>query len=728
MPASHQRDSLLSLIRRDFQIERGSPLPLGATLRRGGINFAIFSRNATSANLVLFAPQTEDPALEFPLDARFHRTGDVWHIFVRGLDPGVEYAWRMDRRPNDAPQLHRFDPQALLLDPYAHDVTGGEIWGEGPRCTPHRRNQRRCLLVSGDFDWQFDAPLNIPLADTILYELHVRGFTRHNSSDVKQPGTFAALAEKIPYLTSLGVNAVELLPVFEFEEADHAFADPATRRPLLNFWGYNPISFFAPKASYAAARERSAEIREFKEMVRAFHAAGIEVILDVVFNHTAEGDVRGPTLSFRGIDNETFYIVDPVTGAYHNYTGCGNTLNCNHPVVRDLVIDALRYWVIEMHVDGFRFDLASILGRGRHGEVLANPPLLERIAADPVLSSTKLIAEAWDAAGLYQVGSFPSWGRWAEWNGKFRDDIRRFLRGEEGFAQAVALRLAGSPDLYRDDPRNPYHSINFVTCHDGFTLADLVSYNAKLNDANGESNADGTNDNFSWNCGTEGASSDQEILRLRRRQQRNFATLLLLAQGVPMLLAGDEFGRTQRGNNNAYCQDNDISWLDWRLAEDNRELLRFFQRLIAFRKANSLVRTPRYFEWKDSTAALSPAAPPSAISPFLTPHGVKLFQPDWRPCSHSFALHFFDPKVERGCMNLYLAANAYWEPLPFQLPSPYSPLPQSSSPIPRSVSWLRFVDTSLASPNDIADPGKETVVPAASAYSVGPRSIVVLFS
>jgi glycogen operon protein len=702
MADRQSQDRLLSLIGANFEIRRGSPLPLGATVLRGGINFAIFSRHATSVRLALFVPGDEEPVFEFALHPHHNRTGDVWHVFVQGLDPGVEYAYRMNREPNEAPAIHRYDPEALLLDPYAKDVTGGERWGETPRFEPRRRNRRRCLLVDNQFDWGFDQPLNIPLADTVLYELHVRGFTRHPSSGVRQPGTFAGLAEKVPYLKELGVTAVELLPICEFEEADLDRVDPVTGERLLNFWGYQPISFFAPKRSYAASRGRSGEIAEFKEMVKQFHAAGIEVILDVVFNHTAEGDERGPTLNFRGIDNATYYIIDPVTGAYHNYSGCGNTLNCNHPVVRDLLLDVLRYWVTEMHVDGFRFDLASILGRGRRGEVLANPPLIERMAADPVLAHTKLIAEAWDAAGLYQVGSFPAWGRWAEWNGKFRDEVRRFVRGDEGMVPALAARLLGSPDLYRDDPRAPYHAINFVTCHDGFTLADLVSFNTKHNERNGENNADGANDNWSWNCGVEGPTTDPKILRLRARQQRNLIALLFMAHGVPMLLAGDEFGRTQQGNNNAYCQDNEISWVNWELARQQADLVRFVRTLIAFRKANSLLR-PRQFVGDQGEGGAQ-----------VSWHGVRLGEPDWRPVSHSLAMHLSHPAPESGARDIYLIANAYWEPLEFQLP----PLPQGT--------WHRLVDTGLEPPREITDLGAEEPLAVPGSYRTGPRTVVIL--
>jgi len=656
------------------------------------VNFSIFSRHATHVSLVLFDPGAETPHTEFVLDPRYHRTGDVWHTFVHGLENGAHYGWRMDRRPNSNPLVHRYDPSRILLDPYAKLIAGGFEWGAPPDA---RLRPRRSVVVDDHFDWGDDQPLNIPLSNTIIYEMHVRGFTRHPSAGVRHPGAFLGVIEKIPYLKELGVTAVELLPVNEFEEADSDRVNPLTGERLLNFWGYQPISFFAPNASYAT--RDGAQIHEFKEMVKRLHEAGIEVILDVVFNHTAEGDERGPTWSFRGIDNSIYYIIDPDTGRYHNYSGCGNTLNCNHPVVRRLIGDALRYWVTEMHVDGFRFDLASILGRGHDGRVLPEPPLIEQLAHDPILAHTKLIAEAWDAAGLYQVGTFPAWRRWAEWNGKFRDDIRRFVRGDAGLTPALASRLAGSPDLYAPSGRQPYHSINFVTCHDGFTLRDLVSYNQKHNEMNGEGNRDGSPENFSWNCGVEGPTNDPEINALRARQQRNFATLLLVAGGVPMILGGDEFGRTQKGNNNAYCQDNEISWFDWRLAAENADLLRFFQNLVAFRKAHPILRRVSFTENGNGEC------------PGLAWHGVKLHQPDWSPVSRSLAV-----TISGAQDHIHVIANAWEEPLTFELPQF------------QGFTWSRFVDTALAPPAEIADPGNEPLLADPTRYTAAPRSVVVL--
>ena len=666
---------------------------------REGINFAIFSKNASAVSLVLFAPGAKEPMLEHPLDPRYNKTGEIWHAFVRGLEPSTEYCYRMDLSPNPNPKLHRFDPTNMVLDPYAKAISGGSQWGV-QRGTGRR--QRRSMIIENGFDWGMDQPLNIPLADSVIYEMHVRGFTKHPSSGVSAPGTFSGIIEKIPYLQKLGVTAVELLPVNEFEEADSDRFNPLTGERLLNYWGYQPIGFFAPNAAYAATDKN--QVMEFQRLVKKLHEAGIEVILDVVFNHTAEGDERGPMWSFRGIDNAVYYIVDPETGRYHNYSGCGNTFNCNHPVVRGFIQDALRYWVMEMHVDGFRFDLAAILGRGQDGSVLADPPLLERLANDPVLANTKLIAEAWDAAGLYQVGTFPAWGRWAEWNGKFRDDVRRFVKGDAGMVSALATRLIGSPDLYQTSDRQPYHSINFVTCHDGFTLADQVAFNEKHNLRNGEDNRDGNDHNLSWNCGVEGYPGTPEIARLRLRQQKNFATILLISDGVPMILAGDEIGRTQQGNNNAYCQDNEISWIDWSLTERNAELLRFFRLMIAFRTRHPLLRRPSFTDEAGGS------------KPRIAWHGQKLNEPDWSYESRSLAMHISGEVDGRGSEHIYVIVNSHWEGHRFELPD-----------LPGWV-WLRLADTSFESPHDIAEPGSEVRLGEQSSYQVGPRSCVILIA
>ncbi len=684
----------------DLVILPGAPLPFGVSGVADGLNFAVFSRHATAVSLVLFQTGDAGSQIELPLDPDVHRTGDVWHVFIGGLKDGFEYGYRVARAGQPESPLHRFDPDRVMLDPYARALNGPSVW-RGDRREAAKTGSWRGLLVNEPFDWHNDRPPRRHLADSVIYELHVRGFTQGPVSEVVHPGTYLGIIEKIPYLKDLGVTAVELLPVTEFDEGDNYRKNPLTGEALHNFWGYHPLSFFAPKAAYAADPAPGAQVREFKTMVKALHAAGIEVILDMVFNHTGEGNERGRTLSFRGLDNSIYYMLDPQTGAYANYSGCGNTVNCNHPVVRDLIIDALCYWVTEMHVDGFRFDLASILGRGSDGEVLANPPLLERIAAHPVLADTKLIAEAWDAAGLYQVGTFPNFGRWAEWNGKFRDDIRCFVRGDRGMVPVLATRLAGSSDLYQEDGRAPYHSINFVTSHDGFTLYDLVSYERKHNEANGEYNADGDDHNFSANHGVEGPTDDHDVSTLRYRQMCNFATLLILAHGVPMLLAGDEMARSQGGNNNTWCQDNQTGWLNWQDLQQNTELFGFFKNLIAFRKRHSLLR-PRHFEGEETGIRR------------LTWHGAKPGKPDWSEKSHALGMLLQGYQQEA---DIYLFANADVTGIKVQLPQ-----------LPGHSHWHRFVDTGLAPAEMSCEPGSEAPLVGQSSYQVRERSVVVLVS
>src|SRR5271166_1892565 len=678
-------------------INRGHPLPLGATVHRAGVNFSIFSKHATSCWLLLFDPGNPIPIGTLPLDPHSHRTGEVWHVLVEGLDVGAHFAFRFDMQPNPDPVIYRFDASKTLLDPYARVVSGGHAWGAA---TTHMAGKRHGVVTENHFDWEHDQPLNIPLVDSIIYEMHVRSFTRHASSGVEHPGTFAGLIEKIPYLKSLGVTAVELLPVNEFEENDTDRVNPFTGEPLRNLWGYQPTAFFAANTAYSSKREDGEQVREFRQLIKAMHGAGIEVILDMVFNHTAEGAYDGPTWSFRGIDNATYYILDPETGKYLNYSGCGNTVNCNNPVVREFIVDCLRYWVTEMHVDGFRFDLASILGRGQDGSVLKSPPLLEAMAFDPVLANSKLIAEAWDAAGLYQVGTMPSWGRWAEWNGIFRDDVRRFVKGDQGMTSALATRLLGSPDLYETSAREPYHSINFVTCHDGFTLNDLVSYNGKHNLANGENNQDGNNANLSWNCGAEGPTSDPAINELRARQRKNFAAILLFSHGVPMLLAGDELARTQQGNNNAYCQDNEISWVTCDFAKQNADLVRFFQLMIAFRKQCPMLRR--------DTFALD-----GSTGFHVTWQGTKRMSADWSPESRSVAMQWSQLHPDGSRDDLHFIAHAHWEDAVFELPDI------------GKRKWYRFVDTALPSPRDIAAEGQESALRSQGSYPVKARSVAI---
>ncbi|OUD14452.1 glycogen debranching protein GlgX [Thioflexithrix psekupsensis] len=687
----------------NLEIQRGYPLPLGATLLPNGVNFAVFSSSASSVSLVLFAPREyrSEFRREIRLRSRIHRTGHIWHVFVAGIGIDWEYAYHVAYDPNHAPSFLHLEREQLLLDPYAKLIQGRPEWSV-PQQASRRRifasGVRRGVVVADHYAWEADRPLHRPYAETVIYELHVRGFTRHPSAQVNaKAGTFAALTEKIPYLQQLGVTAVELLPIHEFDEAENPRRNPQNGAFLANYWGYSSINWFAPKLSYADNPQQV--LNELKSMVKAFHCAGIEVFLDVVFNHTAEGDQHGVTFSLKGFDNEVYYLLTKDKTAYLNYSGCGNTINANHPVVSDLIIDCLRYWVLEMHIDGFRFDLASILCRGQQGEVLPLPPLIQRIAQDPILAQTKLIAEAWDAAGLYQVGQFPCPQRWAEWNGRFRDDIRRFLKGDGGQIMGLKNRLMGSPDLYHA----PWRSINFITSHDGFTLHDLVSYNQKYNEANGENNQDGDSHNNSWNCGQEGETINTRIIQLRQRQMKNFLALLFLSQGTPMLVAGDECGRTQLGNNNAYCQDNEISWFHWQLVEKNADLWRFCQQLILLRRHETLFQQNQFLSEHHRHV------------PHVQWHGVKLSCPDWSWESRSLALQL---RSDEGyyAAHYYLIINAFWDNLTFELP-----------PLPSRQSWYRFIDTYLSAPEDIAASLQETVrLTQQDHYAVSGRSVVLL--
>jgi glycogen operon protein len=725
-----------------FRTARGRSLPLGATAFAGGVNFALLCRHGTSVRLVLCALEDDEVLAELELDPRRNRTGDHWHILVAGLPPTFRYGWRVE---GPRGRGHRFNPAIVLLDPAATSLAGSSTWGE---VCPGKSEERvargaeraakveirnssparsavldsrspapislassgtaRSLFIRRPYDWKEDAPPLIPLEDSVIYELHVRGFTCHPSSGVAHPGTFLGLVEKIPYLQQLGVTAVELLPVHEFDENDCPFRNPGTGERLRNFWGYNSIAFAAPKAAYASSGREHGQVTEFREMVRAFHGAGIEVILDVVFNHTGEGDDRGRTYCFRGLDNELYYMLSP-DGRYMNFSGCGNTVNCNHPVVRDLIMTCLRFWVAEMHVDGLRFDLASVFGRDRYGNVLVEPPIVEAISEDGVLADTKLIAEPWDAGGLYQVGRFPFGRRWSEWNGRYRDDVRRFWRGDFGVAGALATRLCGSADLYEHSARFPRHSLNFVTCHDGFTLYDLVSYNHKHNGANGEDNRDGTNDNLSWNGGAEGPTESADVNRLRHRQARNLMATLLLSQGVPMLLAGDEFLRTQGGNNNAWCQDNEVGWVDWRLARSNADFLRFVREMIALRRRHPVLRRRSFFRGR---------GPYHNLEPDIVWHGVEPGAPDFSAGARTLAYTLNGGQTGREPdRDFYVACNAWCEALPFRVPCS-----------PSGRAWRRVVDTALASPQDIVGLDQGPLVPAHAVYPVAPYSLVVLIS
>jgi len=588
-------------------VDTGTPLPLGAHLRGMGANFAVFSRHATRISLLLFDdPRDLVPRSTIALDPRCHRTGDIWHLWVDGIGLGSLYAWRVNG-PYAPDRGDRFNRHKLLLDPYATALAGTDCWDFTCACGDDITGQAlsrsskddtgakpKCLIPDDRFDWAGDRPPGRPWSDTVIYETHVRGLTVHPSSAVRNPGTFLGVVEKIPYFQDLGVTAIELLPVQEFYENELIQRNPLGGKRLHNYWGYSTVAFFAPKESYSSRKRAGVQVSEFKTMVQALHRAGIEVILDIVFNHTAEGDHTGPTLNFRGLDNRIYYMLEPDRRYYKNYSGTGNTLNCSHPVVRDYILDCLRHWVTEMHVDGFRFDLASVLGRDEDGNLLANPPLLERIAEDPILRGVKLIAEAWDAAGVDQVGRFPG-QRWSEWNGRYRDDVRCFWRGDPGLAGALASRLCGSADLYQQSGKEPINSVNYITCHDGFTLNDLVSYECKHNEANGEDNRDGAAENYSKNYGMEGPAGDPAIQSLRKRQIKNMLATLMLSRGVPMLLGGDEFCRTQKGNNNAYCQDNETSWYDWSLLQEHRELHAFTRAMISFRRRHPLLCEEEFY-------------------------------------------------------------------------------------------------------------------------------------
>jgi glycogen operon protein len=629
------------------------------------------------------------------------RIGDVYSMIVFDLDyEDLEYGYRFDG-PWDPASGQRFDRTRILFDPYSKALGGRDTWRKEPdrsEIYPYRSR-----LTFDDFDWEDDHALETPLHDLVIYELHVRGFTAHSSSNSTAPGTFAGLREKIPYLKELGINCVELLPVFEFDEWENSRKHPETGEQLLNYWGYSTLAFFAPKAGYAATGRLGMQVDEFKALVKDLHRAGIEVILDVVFNHTAEGDHRGPTLCYRGVDNRTYYMLTP-DGYYLNFSGCGNTLNCNHPVVRNLVLDCLRYWSAEYHIDGFRFDLASILNRDQNGVPLANPPLLESLAYDPILSKCKLIAEAWDAGGLYQVGSFPAYGRWAEWNGKFRDCARRFLKGEPGLIWEMGSRIQGSPDLYLH--RGPSASVNFITCHDGFTLHDMVSYSHKHNEANGEHNCDGSNDNDSWNWGCEGDSTDPGILSTRRQLMKNAFCLLLLSNGAPMILMGDEVGRSQSGNNNSYCHDSEATWMDWTLVQHNAELLGFVKKLLIFRKTHAALRTSAFFRHSDYL---------SVGMPDISFHGTRPFSPDTSQGSNFVAWMLCGQYATPAHEDIYIAMNSGWEALLVRLP-------QSSNAEP----WKVVLNTSMPAPQDIYDASCGPVIGDPDHVIVGGRSVLVL--
>ncbi len=701
-------------------------MPLGSTVTETGTNFAIFSRNATRVWLMLFdEPEDDTPSYHVELHPIKNRTGDIWHIHLANVEHGQLYLYRMDGPY--APQIgHRFNKHKPLLDPYAKAVTNGPWdWSQATgydflskekdlsfSTTSNLAGMAKCVVYGDDgFDWRGDRPLNRPMNETIIYETHVRSLTVHPSANVEQPGTYAGVIEKIPYFKALGVTAIELVPIHEFNEFEFERYNPLTGERLINYWGYNTLAFFAPKGNYShLGASRGEQVVAFKEMVRALHEAGLEIILDVVFNHTVEGNQLGPTLSFRGIDNSIYYLLEDNPRYYKNFSGVGNSLNCNHPIVRDFVIDCLRYWVQEMHVDGFRFDLATGLSRDRWGDIQGNPALPARIAEDPLLRTAKLIAEPWDIGG-YQVGHFPG-GRWAEWNDKYRDEVRQYWRGDPGLVGALATRLAGSGDLYFPNGRRPTHSINFIAAHDGFTLNDVVSYNEKHNKANGEDNRDGHNHNISYNYGVEGPTDDQAIESIRNRQVKNFLTTLLLSQGTPMINGGDEFRRTQQGNNNAYCQDNEISWYDWDLVQTHADVHRFVRHLIAFRQAHPVFRRTRFFTGLDLDG-----------DQYRDIHWYSVYgyDADWNPDDKTLMCALDGAKEETGAdeddADVLLMFNADDRPHEFQL-----------IPVPHEGSWHLVIDTGLPSPQDIRPLGKEVELRNATSYRVEARSIVVMIS
>jgi isoamylase len=653
--------------------DRGSSTPLGASRRGKGINFALFSEHADKVTLCLFSPASRHPFVEIPLDPAINKTGWVWHIHVTNL-PGdhLEYGYKVVGLDKD-PRAH-FDPEKILSDPYARSLNTALQWGH-PDLTEEEWIPRGKVILDAPFDWEGTSSPKIPEEDLIIYEMHVRSFTQHPSSKAKAPGTFLGIIEKIPYLKSLGINAIELMPIFEFNECENPCINPKTKQKLKNFWGYSTINFFAPMNRYAHSHEWSGAIDDFRTLVKEMHKNEIEVHLDVVYNHTAEGNQKGPLFSFKGIDNQVYYMIDP-EGRYLDFSGTGNTVNANHPVVAQFIVDSLRYWVNEMHIDGFRFDLASCLTRNEHGVPLPNPPVIQAMTADPILANVKFIAEAWDAGGLYQVGSFPGEGRWHEWNGKFRDVVRRFIKGTNDQSGEFAKVLSGSQDLYGRD-QGPYHSINFITAHDGYTLRDLVSYQEKHNEENGEDNRDGSNQNDSWNCGQEGSSNNHKITLLRERQMRNFHLALMVALGVPMVLMGDEYGHTRNGNNNTYCQDNELNWFLWDELAKNEGFARFHRLMIHFRLKNTLLRRKEFLGETD-----------------VQWHGIIPNEPNWS-AENRFIAYTLCDKIHSE--PLYIAFNTQFEPAHIKLPEP-----------PPGKKWYCVADTSLVPPQDFCEDPKAT--------------------
>ncbi len=660
----------------------------GATMLTDGVNFTAYSNGATSITLLLYKRGEIKPFVQIPFPESY-RIGKVYSMIVFGLDiENLEYSYSVDG-PWEPEKGLLFDKNHLLLDPFAKAVSGQRIWGQNP----NKDGAYRARVVRDNFEWNDTNSLGIPMCDSVIYEMHVRGFTMDPSSGVKFRGTFDGIKQKVEYLKRLGITAVELMPIFEFDETRDK--REVNGKTLLDYWGYNTISFFAPNTSYASQSEYNKEGVELKHMIKTLKDNGIEVILDVVFNHTAEGNENGPFISFKGFDNNIYYLLTPY-GQYYNFSGCGNTMNCNHPMVQEFIVECLRYWVEEYRVDGFRFDLASILGRDQDGAPMEKPPLIQRLAYDPILGNVKLIAEAWDAGGMYQVGNFPAWKRWAEWNGKYRDDIRSYLKGDIWSAPEAVKRITGSMDLYGGSYLGYDSSVNFITCHDGFTLYDLYTYNNKHNEDNGWNNTDGANDNYSWNCGVEGETDDPEVNKLRRRLVKNACVTLMLSRGIPMFLAGDEFGNSQFGNNNAYCQDNEISWLDWSLLDKNRDLFTFFQYMIWYRKHHRVIRV-------DTEKC-------SLNYPCISRHGLNPFWMDNNSNNHYVGIMYAGKHHVSGTDEIiYLAINAYWHEQTVTLPQ-----------APEGCKFYLMIDTMRE------DSVVQDMVPVNGQITIGPRSVMVM--
>ena len=703
----NQQD-LITNIRNQYYIYPGLKHPFGSTVTTDGVNFSIYSSIAEKIELLIFdKPDDLDPEFIYTLDPTLNKTNYSWHVFVKGLRPGCGYAYRV-HGANDLYKGHRIDPEKVLIDPYSKG-NSLKLWDRASACLPGdnlHKSMRSVVIDTENYDWEDDSPLNIPLEKTVVYEMHIGGFTKHPSSDVKNPGTFIGLIEKIPYLKKLGITAVELLPCFSFDHTD-VFKEVDGHK-LVNYWGYSTVGYFSPHQAYCVSPESGDHIKEFRDMVKALHKAGIEVILDVVFNHTDEGNHQGPTFSFKGIDNPTYYYLTGDNGSkeyYFDYTGCGNTFNCNHPICEKFILDCLRFWVKEMHVDGFRFDEGSILSRGENGAPLEHPPVIWSIELDEVLADSKVIAEAWDAAGLYQIGYFPG-KRWAEWNGKYRDAIRGFVKGDPGLIGEVASRITGSADLYQSQDRNPVNSVNFITAHDGFTLYDLCAYNNKNNWANGENNNDGIDDNLSWNCGAEGITNDQWINDLRIRQVKNFATILMLSQGIPMFVAGDEFMRTQNGNNNTYCHDNELNWHNWDdiNSKEATTMISFWSNLIRFREENIDHFKGKYYDGSTNKFGVKD----------IEWHGTKLYSPGWDdPNEKCLSMTLGDISTNKNQIdNLHIMFNMHWESISFEIPN-YE-----------SLNWFRVLDTSID--NDILSVKNQHPRIDSDDYILNARSIVIL--